>query len=177
MGLLVFNSCFEVFLIMNVIPVCFVGYGCSRWRWWVSRFRNRYSWGWRGEYLGGRGFGRGRLAAFNWEKACSSVWHKRLNLDHIYSGHKPAECGLALRKWIYGADGLAYQMVLPSKSLSSGRACASKQSMLTFFRKFLAGYLWWFLSVLFYWIFCKCDHLYLFLIRCCWEKVSECFLP
>ena len=71
------------------------------------------------------------------------------NLDHIYSGHKPAEYGLALRKWIYGVDGLAYQMILPSKSLSSGRACASKQSMLTFFRKFLVGYLWCFLSFLF----------------------------
>ena len=57
------------------------------------------------------------------------------NLDHIYSGHKASEYGLALRKWIYGVDGLAYAMILPSKNMSGGRVCASKESMLTFFRK------------------------------------------
>ena len=55
------------------------------------------------------------------------------NLDHVYSGHKPSEYGLALRKWIYGVDGLAYEMILPTKSLTDGRKCASKESLLKFF--------------------------------------------
>ena len=59
------------------------------------------------------------------------------NLDLVYSGHKPTDYGLALRKWIWGIDGLSYEMILPSKSLTDGRKCATKDSMLKFFREFL----------------------------------------
>ena len=59
------------------------------------------------------------------------------NLDHIYSGHKPAEYGLALRKWIYGADGLAYQMILPSKNCQVGELVLRNNQCLHFFVSFL----------------------------------------
>ena len=62
------------------------------------------------------------------------------NLDLIYSGHKPTDYGLALRKWIWGTDGLSYEMILPSKSLTDGRKCATKDSMLKFFREFLYNF-------------------------------------
>ena len=58
-------------------------------------------------------------------------------LDLIYSGHKPTDYGSALRKWIWGIDGLSYELILPSKSLTDGRRCATKDSMLKFFREFL----------------------------------------
>ena len=43
------------------------------------------------------------------------------NLDLIYSGYKPTDYGLALRRWIWVIDGLSYEMILPSKSLTDGR--------------------------------------------------------
>ena len=57
------------------------------------------------------------------------------NLDLIYSGHDPWEYGLELRKWIFGANGLAYQMILPTKSQGLKRTCVTMDQMLTFFRK------------------------------------------
>ena len=59
------------------------------------------------------------------------------NLDLIYSGHKPTDYGIALRKWIWGIDGLSYGMILTSKSLTDGHKCATKDSMLKFFREFM----------------------------------------
>ena len=59
------------------------------------------------------------------------------NLDLIYSGHKPTDYGLALRKWNWGIDGLSYEKILPSKSLTDRRKCATKDSMLKFFREFM----------------------------------------
>ena len=58
-------------------------------------------------------------------------------LDLTYSGHKPTDYGLALGKWICGIDGLSYEMILPSNSLTEGRKCATKDPMLKFFREFL----------------------------------------
>ena len=60
------------------------------------------------------------------------------NLDNVYHGHLPASFGVALRKWIWGVNGLAFEMILPLKSIDAGRTCASKESMLKFFRKFFS---------------------------------------
>ena len=60
------------------------------------------------------------------------------NLDNVYHGHLPASFGVALRKWIWGVNGLAFEMILPLKSIDGGRTCASKESMLKFFRKFFS---------------------------------------
>ena len=57
------------------------------------------------------------------------------NLDLIFSGHDPWEYGLELRKWIFGANGLAHQMILPTKSQGLKRTCVTMDQMLTFFRK------------------------------------------
>ena len=57
------------------------------------------------------------------------------NLDLIYSGHQPWDYGLALRRWVFGANGLAYEMILPNKTQGKVRKCASVEKMLTFFRK------------------------------------------
>ena len=57
------------------------------------------------------------------------------NLDLIYSGHDPWEYGLALRKWIFGANGLAYEMILPTKAQGLKRTCVSMDKLLIFFRK------------------------------------------
>ena len=55
------------------------------------------------------------------------------NLDLIYSGHQPWAFGLALRKWIFGVNGLAYEMILPTKQQGLKRTCVSMQKMLVFF--------------------------------------------
>ena len=57
------------------------------------------------------------------------------NLDLIYSGHQPWDYGLALRRWVFGANGLAYEMILPNKTQGKVRKCASVEKKLTFFRK------------------------------------------
>ena len=57
------------------------------------------------------------------------------NLDLIYSGHQRWDYGLALRRWVFGANGLAYEMILPNKTQGKVRKCASVEKMLTFFRK------------------------------------------
>ena len=41
---------------------------------------------------------------------------KNKNLDLIYSGHQPWDNGLALRRWVFGANALAYEMILPNKT-------------------------------------------------------------
>ena len=56
------------------------------------------------------------------------------NLDLVYSGHLPSTYGGILRKWIFGINGLAHEMILPSKAFDGGRKCASKELMLKFFR-------------------------------------------
>ena len=56
------------------------------------------------------------------------------NLDLVYSGHLPSTYGGILRKWIFGINGLAHEMNLPSKTFDGGRKCASKELMLKFFR-------------------------------------------
>ena len=57
------------------------------------------------------------------------------NLDNVYHGHVPSSFGLALRKWIWGVNGLAFEMIMPTKTIEGGRTCASKESILTFLRK------------------------------------------
>ena len=59
------------------------------------------------------------------------------NLDKVYNGHLPSQYGTALRKWIFGVNGLAFEMIMPAKHTKEGRKCASKESMLTFFREIL----------------------------------------
>ena len=59
------------------------------------------------------------------------------NLDMVYNDHLPSQYGTALRKWIYGVNGLAFEMIMPAKHTKEGRKCASKESMLTFFREIL----------------------------------------
>ena len=56
------------------------------------------------------------------------------NLDLVYSGHLPSIYGGILRKLIFGINGLAHEMILPSKTFDGGRKCASKELMLKFFR-------------------------------------------
>ena len=56
------------------------------------------------------------------------------NLDLVYSGHLPSTYGGILRKWIFGINGLAHEMILPLKTFDGGRKCASKELMLKFFR-------------------------------------------
>ena len=58
------------------------------------------------------------------------------NLDLIYSGHQPWAFGLALRKWIFGVNGLAYEMILPTKQQGLKRTCVSMEKMLVFFVSF-----------------------------------------
>ena len=55
------------------------------------------------------------------------------NLDHVYAGHSPYVYRMVLRKWIWGVNGLAYDMILPAKNVSTGRNCAAVDKMLTFF--------------------------------------------
>ena len=57
------------------------------------------------------------------------------NLDNVYHGNVTSSFGLALRKWIWGVNGLAFETILPTKTIEGGRTCASKESILTFFRK------------------------------------------
>ena len=58
------------------------------------------------------------------------------NLDLIYSGHQPWAFGLALRKWIFGVNGLAYEMILPTKQKGLKRTCVSMEKMLVFLVSF-----------------------------------------
>ena len=59
------------------------------------------------------------------------------NSDKVYNGHLPTQYGTALRKWIYGVNGLAFEMIMPAKHTKEGQKCASKESMLKFFREIL----------------------------------------
>ena len=59
------------------------------------------------------------------------------NLDKVYKGHLPSQYGTALRKWIYGVNGLAFEIIMPAKHTKEGRKCASKESKLKFFREIL----------------------------------------
>ena len=55
------------------------------------------------------------------------------NLDLIYCGHQPWAFGLALRKWIFGVNGLAYETTLPTKQQGFKRnACFFVSFALTF---------------------------------------------
>ena len=57
------------------------------------------------------------------------------NLDNVYHGHLPSSFGSALRKWIWGVNGLAFEMILPTETIEGCRTCASKESIPTFLRK------------------------------------------
>ena len=55
-------------------------------------------------------------------------------LENVYHVHVPSFYGLAPRKWIWGINGLAFEVILPTKTIE-GRTCASTESILRFFRK------------------------------------------
>ena len=58
------------------------------------------------------------------------------NLDTIYSGRTAETYGRLLRVAIFGPDGLANEMIMPTKSTAGGRKPVSMENVMKFLSKF-----------------------------------------